>query len=135
MSENEKDSVKKIPNQDLTVLLTKALERLSSSDTASLLPESKKDALKRHLEIYQKKHQFTVGQIVRWKPGMKNRKFPDLLEPAIVIQVLEKPITDSSLETGSPYFGEQLDLVLGMISDDGDFLTYYHAGARFEPFD
>jgi hypothetical protein len=76
---------------------------------------------------------FSKGQFVAWKPGLKNRKFPDYGEPAIVTAVLPAPLFDPS-ETGaaSPYFQEPLNLVIGVFCDD-DLLEFRVDGRRFEP--
>jgi hypothetical protein len=80
-------------------------------------------------------HSFTKGQFVKWKPGLKNRKFPDYGEPAIVTAVLPSPIFDPSETTAaSPYFQEPLTFVLGTYRDD-DFLEFRLDSRRFEPFD
>jgi hypothetical protein len=80
-------------------------------------------------------HSFTKGQFVRWKPGLKNRKFPDYGKPAIVTAVLPTPIYDpGEVTAGSPYFHEPLTFVIGTYRDD-DFLEFRLDSRRFEPFD
>ena len=80
-------------------------------------------------------HSFTKGQFVKWKPGLKNRKFPDYGEPAIVTAVLPSPTFDpSEVTAGSPYFQEPLTFVLGTYRDD-EFLEFRLDSRRFEPFD
>jgi hypothetical protein len=75
------------------------------------------------------------GQPVKWKPGLKNRKFPDYGEPAIVTAVLPSPTFDpSEVTAGSPYFQEPLTFVLGTYRDD-EFLEFRLDSRRFEPFD
>jgi hypothetical protein len=78
-------------------------------------------------------HTFRVGDIVRWKQGMKNRKRPAYGEPAIVVELLSEPVSDSTDESGSPYFRENLDVVLGVIDSDGDLITFHYDRRRFEP--
>jgi hypothetical protein len=81
-------------------------------------------------------HTFRKGQLVRWKPGLKNRKAPAYNEVVIVRKVLTGPVFDTceaSTCAGSPYFGEPLNLVLGVLDDDGDFLEFHFDGRRFEP--
>lgn len=80
-------------------------------------------------------HKFSVGQFVRWKPGLKNRTFPDYGEPAIVRSILPSPIFDSSETSAcSPYFQEPLSIIIGVIHD-GEFLEFRMDGRRFEPFE
>jgi|SRR5208282_3203295 len=80
-------------------------------------------------------HAFTKGQFLKWKPGLKNRKFPDYGEPTIVTAVLPSPILDPSEGTAaSPYFQEPLTIIIGTYRDD-DFLEFRVDGRRFEPFE
>ena len=52
---------------------------------------------------------FEKGQIVAWKPGLKNRMFPEDGEPAIVTSVLPTPVFDlTETSAASPYFQEAL---------------------------
>ena len=79
---------------------------------------------------------FRKGQLVTWKDGLRNRKYPAYGEVAVVRDVLTSPIHDGCDEarcTGSPNFGEPLTLVLALIDPDGDFLEYYYDGRRFQP--
>lgn len=93
-------------------------------------PETLQDALRR----YQRGYQFKTGDLVQWKPGLKDRKLPLDTEPAIVVQVLDEPVFDSTVGAGSPYFNVPYDLVLGVVDADGDFLTFHFTSARFEPY-
>ena len=81
-------------------------------------------------------HVFEKGQLVRWKAGLKNRAIPAYNEPAIIREVLTAPVYDAC-ETarcaGSPYFGEPLSLVLGIVDPDGDFVELRYDARRFEP--
>jgi hypothetical protein len=84
---------------------------------------------------FQKRHEFKPGVVVRWKTGMKNKKFPRDDHPALVMEVLKTPLTDETKDAGSTYFREPLDIVLGIIHPDGDFLTFYFDSRRFEPWE
>ncbi|MBW4486084.1 MAG: hypothetical protein KME14_26475 [Tildeniella torsiva UHER 1998/13D] len=77
---------------------------------------------------------FEVGQIVKWKKDLKNRRLPRQNQPAIVVKVLDEPIVSSDDESGSPYFLEKLDIILGVMSKDGTFLTFYYDSSRFESY-
>ena len=73
------------------------------------------------------------GMLVQWKPGMKNRKTPEYGMPMIVVQVLEQPIIDTSFDSGSVYFRERLDIILGFLDADDDFCMIHYDSRRFEP--
>ncbi|MCL1463096.1 hypothetical protein [Argonema galeatum] len=83
---------------------------------------------------FLKKESLEVGQIVKWKEHLKNRKFPHKNQPAIVIAILDKPVISTDNESGSPYFLETLDIILGLIVEDGTFFTFYYDSSRFEPY-
>ena len=61
--------------------------------------EVRKRMLKQLAERLDQHHAFAKGQFVVWKPGLKNRKFPDYGEPAIVTAVFQ---ARSSIEARPP---------------------------------
>lgn len=75
-----------------------------------------------------------AGMLAMWKDGMKNRKTPDYSAPMIVVEVLSPIVIDATFDSGSVYFREQLDLVLGFVDDDGEFATLHYDSRRFEPY-
>ena len=89
--------------------------------------------LKKLCANFSQAHVFVPGMMVKWKEGMQNCHFPRRHDSAIVIEVLDPPITDSTKDSGSSLFKCPLDLIVGMLDDDGNFLTYYMDGRRFEP--
>ena len=88
--------------------------------------------LKSLVETYTQTENFKVGDIVQWKSGLKNKKRPQYDEPCIVIEVLTDPIFDKEAPIASPYYNEKLDLKLGILDADGDFLTFHYDKNRFE---
>ncbi|MBW4666935.1 MAG: hypothetical protein KME60_05690 [Cyanomargarita calcarea GSE-NOS-MK-12-04C] len=90
--------------------------------------------LKSACKNFVRKESFEVGQIVKWKENLKNRKLPHKNQPAIVIAILDEPVISTDNESGSPYFLETLDIILGIIVDDGSFLTFYYDSKRFEAY-
>jgi hypothetical protein len=90
--------------------------------------------LKSACRNYLQKESFEVGQIVKWKENLKNRKLPHNNQPAIVIAVLDEPVIHTDDESGSPYFLENLDIILGIILDDGTFLSFYYDSRRFKAY-
>jgi hypothetical protein len=83
---------------------------------------------------FLKKDAFQVGQLVKWKKNLKNRRLPYLNQPAIVVEILDKPAISNEEESGSPYFRENLDIILGILVDDNTFLTFYYDSRRFEAY-
>jgi hypothetical protein len=86
-------------------------------------------------DLFYKTYDFKVGDLVVWKAGLKNKARPALNEPVIVMEVLDTPLKDGDKQdSGTPYFNEPLDLALGLVDDDGDFIMFYYDKRRFEPY-
>ncbi|HLO83669.1 MAG TPA: hypothetical protein VK203_01470 [Nostocaceae cyanobacterium] len=81
-----------------------------------------------------KKESFQVGQLVKWKENLKNRRLPYKNQPAIVVAILDEPIISNEEESGSPYFKETLDIVLGILVEEDTFLTFHYDSRRFEAY-
>jgi hypothetical protein len=99
-----------------------------------LPPEETAKILKARLTSLQERQEFKIGDLVTWKPGLKNKRYPYDNQPAIVIQILDDPLIDPRDVPVSPYFREPLDIVLGVLSDDGSFATFYYDKRRFMVF-
>jgi hypothetical protein len=84
-------------------------------------------------ERFMRRHDFRPGQLVCWKAELKNRKYPAYGECGVVVKVLPEPVMDAGNDSGSPYFREPLDIVLGFLDGDGDFITYHFDSRRFAP--
>jgi hypothetical protein len=86
-----------------------------------------------------KRHALKPGDRVTWKPGLKNRRVPLPGQPAVVVAVLDEPVFDSEQDSGSTYFRDPLDLVLGVIWDKephrGDFVLFHFDSRRFQPWE
>lgn len=76
-----------------------------------------------------------LGQLATWKPGLKNRRCPAYGHPAVVIERLTAPLTDHTEDSGYTYYREPLDIVLGVLHADGDFLIYHFDSRRFQPYE
>jgi len=80
---------------------------------------------------------FHKGQLVRWKPGLRNRLLPGYNEPAIIREVLPAPVYDSCERArcaNSAEFREPLTLILAILDPDGDFVEYRYDARRFEAY-
>lgn len=77
---------------------------------------------------------FKIGDLVQWKQGLKNRRFPAFGEPAVITQVLDKPIYDpSEADACSPFFREPLTIVIAVLHD-GNLREHHADGRRYELF-
>jgi len=89
------------------------------------------DQLKQRFLALQKKTVFQPGDIVRWKEGLSNRKLPGVDQMAVVTRIPESPILASE-DSGSQYFNEPLDIVVGLFVGSGEFCEYHQDSRRFE---
>lgn len=85
------------------------------------------------LERYNEHHDFSVGDLIQWKPSMQNRRLPSYGEAIVVLEILETPV-ETTQDPASPYFGEKLDLKCGALDSSEEFVTIFLPGSRFEPF-
>jgi hypothetical protein len=117
------------------------LENLHLEDGGDeLLAEPVEDAAHRLRALYRRLHDgreraLRPGRLAIWKPGLKNRRFPAYGQPAIVVEVLDPPVLDHEMGSGAPYFREPLDLLLGILHPEGDFLVYHFDSRRFQPLE
>ena len=129
------------PIQDIPFmdLLTHNLESSDVKKFINSLDMTKDDdsaiqVLKRSYETYISNESLSTGDVVSWKPGMRNRTLPNYRQPAIVIEKLQYPIFDESQNAGSQYIHEPLDLRVGFLDDNNQFVIYFYDSHRFEKF-
>jgi hypothetical protein len=134
-------SEKKENNQDLIGSLIQTLQTGNFEEDEEEIATEKESYGEEYITQLQtacnnflKKDSFEVGQLVKWKTNLKNRKIPYKNQPAIVVEILDEPIISDDDESGSPYFRENLDIILGILVDDNIFLTFYHDSRRFEAY-
>jgi len=79
---------------------------------------------------------FQAGDVVGWKVGLKNRRWPTYGKPAIVVEVLDSPVFDKEKDSGDAYFREPLDLALGVFIEEGphrgDFVVWHFDSRRLQ---
>lgn len=74
---------------------------------------------------------FKVGDLITWKEGMRNRKFPVDGDPCVVTAVLPEIVFGGDEETGSMYYREPFNIKIGTFDRDGDFIEHHVDGRRF----
>ncbi|MEY3220961.1 MAG: hypothetical protein RIT27_2318 [Pseudomonadota bacterium] len=131
---DEKVEKKQIPSKDIIALLDKFRED-SEEDNNIDYGEDHVKQLESAYHQLGKNFKFEVGQLVKWKRNLKNRRFPRENQPAIVLEVLQTPTISEEPDIGSPYFREQNDLILGLLDKSGNMFTFYYDSRRFEPFE
>ena len=93
--------------------------------------------LERYRQLKEVRHEIRPGMILAWKPGLKNRKWPMYGKPCVVVEVLDSPVCDTD-ETGSTYYREALDMVIGFFLESGEhrgeFLVFHANSERYQPW-
>lgn len=137
--ENDKQITKKLSNLSdaeskelLKSLINNALSGDNNKEIISL--KDKLQLLQNCKTSLMNKSNFNVGDIVKWKPNFRNRELPEYDEPLIILEILETPILDKEEGPSSTYFNEPLDMIVGMIAEEGEFITFYYDSRRFEHF-
>ena len=102
---------------------------------ASLSSREHKDKLAKAVKSFVfETHVFAPGMRVRWKRDITpNCRRPAVGEAAIVLEVLEPVRVINDDTVGSPVGGSKFDIVIGVLDDDGDLLTFLMDSRRFEP--
>ena len=95
------------------------------------------EVLKERCAALNDKVELKKGDVVRWKHHLKNKTFPAYGVPAVVVDILEEPVTNPEQSAGSVYFQEKLDIVLGFYGEgepgsEDDIRTYHFDSRRFE---
>jgi len=92
--------------------------------------------LRKKYALFMRKDALKVGDIVSWKPGLTNRRYPRPGTAGIVTRIFPVPIKDTTKsEAGSPYFNEELNVSIGVIDSDGDFVEFTYDSKRLQRID
>lgn len=97
--------------------------KLTRAQTADFLIQS--------LRSFKVEHDFSEGDLVEFKPNLKNRKLEE--EVAIVTKVLSEPVMDPKADAGTNAFREPLNIVIG-VHRDGTFNEFHVHSARLQPY-
>jgi hypothetical protein len=109
------------------------LEHLSGAGAVPRAISVDTDRVRAIYDSYTQHHEFRPGQMVEWKPGLRNKRLPDYGQPAVVQDVLAEPVINTADPADSPYFRERLGLILGVLDGDGDLMFLPFDASRFQP--
>lgn len=97
-----------------------------------ILLEAEIDLLRSNLKDFNKKHDFRLGMIVRQKSNFY--RLPSDNGISIVVDMLPDLIINEKEETGSTYYRDRYDMLIGSWSSaTGAFLIFHVDSRRFEP--
>jgi len=103
-----------------------------SNDSNKIPQGNKSENLRKAGEAMREIHQFVPGDMIQWKPMLKNKKQPVYGEPVVVIEALTEPLVDTKDGAGTAYFREPLDIIVGQLDDDDDFVFWHLDSRRME---
>lgn len=69
---------------------------------------------------------FEPGELVQWKPMLKNREYPADGAPGIVVRYLPEPLRPDTASQS-----EDLDIEIGYLTGDQAFVVFAYSSARF----
>jgi len=113
------------------------LDRIRQAKSSSTNSEERKkldqaEKLITHFRAYEEMTRFKVGDIVAWKPGLRNRRLPGYDDIAIVSGTIEAGRFGPEKSSGSPYFREPESVKVALIDeDDGEFVEFCMDKQRF----
>lgn len=102
----------------------------------SVLPEARADDLRERFARFSDEHIFDIGDLVTQKPGLECYRWPEKGQPAIVTRFLhdgERRDGERRDEAASNIY-LPADIVIGVITPDGEFTEYAVDSARFMPW-
>lgn len=103
----------------------------SSSHKMTAIEPCSEDVLRERLQSFLDTTCFQPGDLVQWKTGLKNKRLPEADQLAVVVEMLPVPVTDEDKGSSGSYFLEPLDMKLGMVDEDGDFVIFHYDSRRF----
>lgn len=81
--------------------------------------------------IFEVEHTFAPGDVIQWKPKMRDRIYPAYGTPVIVLEVLSPPVQRCD-DIGAGSAPAKHDLVVG-INIRGELRHYYADSRRYQP--
>ena len=90
------------------------------------------ERLMRAKTLLETQTKFRAGDVVCWKPGLRNFGAPAYGRPAVVIEVLKKPYIITDVPPPSNHFRERLNLKILVLDSDRDCDEFLVDGRRFQ---
>lgn len=102
-----------------------SVEERTGKPLTPLAAEATVEQLQEHLSLRSSSRTPKVGEIVQLRPGFSLRRKELDNQPFIVTEVLREPRRCWEGETGSPFYGQNLQVRIGHFDDDRDFLQWW----------
>lgn len=120
---------------DFMMSLMGAMENMNEMDEGG--HDATPEEIKALGASYLEKHNFELWQLVTWKDGMDNCKYPKPGEPAVIIEKGEFRSDKGDDGTmGGNHDCEPHSIRIGIVqSRTGSFEAYWVDGNRFQPYE
>lgn len=119
------DTISKPSRPEWEPLIKALLASRNKSEKENLSFEEKAELLRKRYLAFSQQEVFEPGELVKWKPGLRNKGGLGYGDVAIVVDVFQEPIFDTKKDSGSPYFREPLDLSVAFLDSDNDFIVLH----------
>ncbi len=117
--------------RELELMVDQMADRKASTIARQREPATFGRLLELYKSLVEARQSFTPGQLVQWKPGLKNRRVPLYGQPVVVVEALAEPVLTDA-DSGSQYYREPLDIALGIVDQGDDFDVFHFDSRRFE---
>jgi hypothetical protein len=88
------------------------------------------ELLAQNYKKFNKTHVFRPGDLVEWKPGLRNKKSEG---PFVVDAMLDSPVLDLNENCSTAYFREPLDVIV-CAQIEMAFVLFHLDSRRLQPF-
>ena len=121
------------PEDVLARLLADTPRNLLKGENVVRDTDNEAQALIETFATYARPVDLKPGDIVKWKPGMKNKRRPAEDELAVVVEIYPQPVYRHYAKfAGSPVYDEPINARIALLDHDGEFMVYGFDLARFE---
>lgn len=109
------------------------LDAMKNSEVLKTRPVATPEQLTQLYARYKQPHDIRPGDLVMWKPELKNRLLPNYGEAMVVLEVVPGRLETG--EGGSNREREPADTRIGFLANSGAFDGWWIDGARLMPYE
>ena len=91
------------------------------------------ERLRRIAALYREEYIFKPGDLVMWKPGLKDCRVPEYGEPVVVLEVAPGNISSCD-DSHNRKYREPCDVRVGVYPDGSTFVGFWMDGKRLQPY-
>ena len=92
------------------------------------------EVLKELGQRYLAKSSMVPGDLVTWKKGLRDSRFPEYGKPVVVIEIVPGQRRPLEGDASGNHCGELIEMRIGVTDDDGDLTCFWVNANRFDPY-